>query len=59
MCLYEPYAVHKPITNEFWFLEVNTIPGMTNESLVPQMIKKSGMTIKEVMAILIEDTLNS
>jgi D-alanine-D-alanine ligase len=45
--------------NEFWFLEVNTIPGMTNESLVPQMIKKSGMTIKEVMTILIEDTLNN
>jgi hypothetical protein len=32
---------------------------MTNESLVPQMIKKSGMTIKEVMTILIEDTLNN
>ncbi len=43
---------------EFWFLEANTIPGMTAESLVPQMIRKAGMTIKEVMTLLIEDTLN-
>ncbi len=42
---------------EFWFLEANTIPGMTNESLVPQMIKKAGMTIKEVMNLLIDDVL--
>ncbi len=43
---------------EYWFLEANTIPGMTKESLVPQMIKKAGMTIKEVMTLLIEDKLN-
>lgn len=42
---------------EFWFLEANTIPGMTNESLVPQMIEKAGMTIKEVMNLLIYDVL--
>ncbi len=43
----------------FWFLEVNTVPGMTNESLVPQMIKKTDMTVKEIMSVLIEDTLKN
>lgn len=43
---------------EFWFLEVNTIPGMTNESIIPKMISKAGMTFKEVMTLLIEDALN-
>jgi len=45
--------------DEYWFLEVNTIPGMTDESLIPQMIRKTGMTIKEVMTLLIEDALNT
>ncbi len=44
--------------DEYWFLEANTIPGMTAESLVPQMIRKAGMTIKDVMTLLIEDALN-
>ncbi len=39
----------------YWFLEANTVPGMTSESLVPQMIEKANMTIKEVMSLLIED----
>ncbi|NOZ34617.1 MAG: D-alanine--D-alanine ligase [Chlorobi bacterium] len=43
---------------EYWFLEANTIPGMTAESLVPQMIRKAGMTIKKVMTLLIEDALS-
>lgn len=42
----------------FWFLEANTIPGMTPESIVPQMIRKADMTIKEVMNILIDDAIN-
>ncbi len=44
--------------DEFWFLEANTIPGMTKESLVPQMINKAGMTITEVMNLLIDDVLD-
>ncbi len=43
--------------NDYWFLEANTVPGMTDESLVPQMIKKANMTIKEVMSLLVEDVL--
>lgn len=43
---------------EYWFLEANTVPGMTNESLIPQMIRKNEMTVKEVMNLLIEDALS-
>jgi len=43
--------------NNFWFLEVNTIPGMTNESIVPKMIRSSGMTFSEVVDMLIKDKL--
>ncbi|NPA68551.1 MAG: D-alanine--D-alanine ligase [Chlorobi bacterium] len=42
---------------EYWFLEANTVPGMTAESLVPQMIKKAGMSLEKVFDILIEDAL--
>lgn len=44
--------------NEFWFLEANTIPGMTHESIIPKMIRSSGMTFSEVADLLISDHLN-
>lgn len=38
---------------QFWLLEVNTIPGMTNHSLVPMAAKAQGMSFDElVLAIL-------
>ncbi len=43
--------------NEFWFLEVNSIPGMTNESIIPKMIRKAGMTFKETADLLINELL--
>lgn len=43
--------------NEFWFLEANTIPGMTNESIVPKMIRHAGMTFSEVAEMLINESL--
>ena len=36
-----------------YFLEVNTVPGMTEMSLVPQQIRAAGMTIKEFLTQLI------
>ena len=42
---------------DYWFLEANTVPGMTSESLVPQMIEKANMSIKGVLTLLIEDAL--
>jgi D-alanine-D-alanine ligase len=43
--------------DEFWFLEVNSIPGMTNESIIPKMIRKAGMTFSDVADLLINELL--
>ena len=39
---------------EVWFLEINTIPGQTLNSLVPKAIRASGRKMDEVMAGWIE-----
>ena len=38
-----------------YFLEVNTIPGMTSASLVPQMLKAENLEIKDFLSIIIEN----
>ena len=43
---------------EFYFLEVNTTPGMTATSFVPQQIAAMGRTLGEVLGMIIEDKLN-
>lgn len=40
-------------------LEINTTPGMTATSFIPQQVKAAGMDIKDVMTEIIEDTLES
>lgn len=43
--------------NEFYFLEVNTTPGLSAESIIPQQIRAEGMTEKEVFTLLIQDAI--
>jgi len=38
-----------------FFLEVNVIPGMTNASLVPKMIRAAGMDITYFLSTIIEN----
>lgn len=40
-------------------LEVNTTPGMTATSFIPQQVKAAGLDIKNVMTDIIENELNS
>jgi D-alanine-D-alanine ligase len=40
---------------EFYFLEVNTTPGMTATSFVPQQIAAMGMTLKDMISLIIGD----
>jgi len=35
--------------NTINFLEINTIPGMTNTSLIPKMVSTAGLSMKEIM----------
>ena len=43
--------------NTFYFLEVNTTPGMTSTSFIPQQIKNMGLTLKDVLSQIIEQGL--
>ncbi|SCY22270.1 D-alanine-D-alanine ligase [Nonlabens sp. Hel1_33_55] len=39
------------------FIEINTNPGMSRESIVPQQIKAAGKNLQEVLTAIIEDTI--
>jgi D-alanine-D-alanine ligase len=39
-----------------YFLEVNTIPGMTSASLVPRMVRTAGMDMTTFLSIIIENS---
>lgn len=43
--------------NEIYFLELNTIPGMTAMSLVPAQVRVAGITMKELFNSLIEESI--
>lgn len=43
--------------NEFYFLEVNTTPGMTATSFIPQQIKAMGLSLTDILSQLIEEKL--
>src|SRR5690606_18901065 len=42
-------------TGKFYFIEVNTVPGQTETSLISQQIKATGMEVKEFYTQLIEE----
>lgn len=39
-----------------YMLEVNSIPGMTQGSIIPKQVKAAGYTMREIVDIIIEDT---
>jgi len=41
----------------FWLLEVNTIPGMTDHSLVPMAAKSAGLSFEELVVTILTQTL--
>tara|TARA_B100001093_G_scaffold508290_2_gene570202 strand:+ start:459 stop:1412 length:954 start_codon:yes stop_codon:yes gene_type:complete len=45
----------KFINNKFYLLEINTQPGMTNLSLVPEIAKYVGITFKDLVKKIIDD----
>lgn len=44
---------------KLFFLEVNTVPGMTKASIIPRMIVAAGLTMKDVLTDLIEDSVEN
>ena len=43
--------------NDFYFLEINTIPGMTETSFIPQQLNAMGLSLKDVVSQVIEADL--
>ena len=41
-----------------YFLEINTVPGMTVESLVPKEVRAAGMTLEDFYSMVVEDMFN-
>jgi D-alanine-D-alanine ligase len=42
---------------KFWLLEVNTVPGMTDHSLVPMAAKAAGISFEELVVRILKDSL--
>lgn len=44
-------------TNKLYFLEVNTMPGQSESSIVPQQLRCAGISLNEFYNAMLEDTL--
>jgi len=46
-------------TDRFYFIEINTIPGQTAQSFIPQQVRAAGMTESAFYGELVEEARNS
>lgn len=44
-------------TGKFYFIEINTIPGQTATSFIPQQVAASGMQLKDFYSQILEETI--
>lgn len=51
--------IYEEATGKLFFLEVNTMPGQSENSLVPQQVRASGRTLQEFYGMLIEECLRT
>ena len=47
------------VDNKWWFLEVNTVPGFSAESIIPKQAKAAGFALKDFFGGLIEEALRN
>ena len=43
--------------NELYMLEINTIPGMSRESIIPKMVRAAGLDLSKLLTEIIEDVI--
>lgn len=43
----------------FWLLEVNTVPGMTDHSLVPMAARAAGLDFQQLVLSILDDSLEA
>ena len=44
-------------TNNFYFIEINTIPGQTGTSFIPQQVAAAGMKLQDFYTQILEETI--
>jgi D-alanine-D-alanine ligase len=44
-------------TSNFYFIEINTVPGQSENSIIPQQVRAAGMQMKYFYTLLIEEAL--
>ncbi|MCB8994346.1 MAG: D-alanine--D-alanine ligase [Bacteroidales bacterium] len=44
--------------NQIFFLELNSVPGMSKESIVPKQIRSMGLKVEDIIEKVIEDSFN-
>lgn len=50
--------IYNEADNQAYMLEVNTVPGQSEASIVPQQVMAAGLTLKEFYSALIEECFN-
>jgi D-alanine-D-alanine ligase len=45
------------VGDEWWFLEVNTVPGFSAESIIPKQVKAAGIDLQEFFGSLVEEAI--
>lgn len=45
------------VENQWWFLEVNTVPGFSAESIIPKQAKATGYELKDFFGSLVEEAI--
>jgi D-alanine-D-alanine ligase len=45
--------------NKPYMLEINTVPGQSEASIIPQQVKAMGWTLEEFYTALVEDALTN
>ena len=49
--------IYNDATNEPYMLEVNTVPGQSEASIIPMQVRANGMDLMDFYSLLIEETL--
>ncbi len=50
--------IYNEVNEQSYMLEVNTVPGQSEASIVPQQVKAMGWTLKDFYSTLLEECLN-
>lgn len=51
--------IYSKAKKKLFFLEVNTVPGLTRESIVPKMAREMGIPLSELFTMMIEDAISA